>query len=162
MIGKLHVAICRKGKMKFGIDIPGAIKDAARLNEANGNTLWQDAIKLEMKNSRVAFKLCEKEDKYPVGQTKITCHLIFDLELDIKQKAQYVAGDHLNDVPTYTTYSSVDTVRIRFLMDALNNLDVLAGDIQNDFIEASTKDKVFFYAGDDCKADKENVVIVVR
>ena len=55
MIGKLHVAICRKGKMKFGIDIPGAIKDAARLNEANGNTLWQDAIKPEMKNLRVAF-----------------------------------------------------------------------------------------------------------
>ena len=40
MIGKLHVARCLKGKMKFGIDIPGAVKEAVRLDEANGNTIW--------------------------------------------------------------------------------------------------------------------------
>ena len=60
MIGKLHVARCHKGKMKFGIDIPGTVKEAVSLDEFGGNTLWQDAIKTEMKNSRVDFKLCEK------------------------------------------------------------------------------------------------------
>ena len=47
------------------------------------------------------------------------------------------SGGHLNYIPTYRTYSIVvsrDTVRIGFLMDALNNLDVLYGDIQNAFL----------------------------
>ena len=38
MIGKLHVARLHKGKMKFGIDIPGTMKEAVIIDEANGNT----------------------------------------------------------------------------------------------------------------------------
>ena len=81
------------------------------------------------------------------------------------RKARYVAGGHLTDVPTYMTYSSVvsrDTVRIGFLVAALNNLDVLVGDIYNAFLEAPTKEKIFFYDGDEWKADKDKVVVVVR
>ena len=61
--------------MKFGIDIPGILKESVILDEANGKTLWQDAIKIEMKNSHVAFKLCDKGDKSPVWHNEITCHL---------------------------------------------------------------------------------------
>ena len=75
--------------MKFGIDIPGTVEESVILDEANGNTLWQDAIKLEMNNSRVDFKLCEKGEKAPVGHTKITCHIIFYLRLDMTLKARY-------------------------------------------------------------------------
>ena len=63
--------------MKFGIYIPGTVKEDVSLDEANGNTLWQYAIKLEINNSLVAFKLCNKGGKAPIGHTKITCHLIF-------------------------------------------------------------------------------------
>ena len=100
-----------------------------------------------------------------MGYTEITCHLVFDLKLDMTRKARYVAGGHLTDVPTYMTYSSVvsrDTVRIGFLVAALNNLDILAGDIQNAFLEAPTKEKIFFYAGEEWKSDKDKAVIVVR
>ena len=61
------------------------------------------------------------------------------------RKAQYIAGDHLTDVTTCMTYSIVvspDTVRIGFLMVALNNLVVLAGDIHNDFLEDPAKKKI--------------------
>ena len=81
------------------------------------------------------------------------------------RKARFLAGGHLTDVPTYITYSSVvsrDTFRIIFLMAALNNLYVLAGDIQNALLEAPTRENIFFYARDEWKADKEKVVIVVR
>ena len=57
-------------------------------------------------------------------------------------KSRYVAGGHLTDAPPYITYysfSSRDTVCIGFLMAALNNLDVPAGDIQNYFLEDPTK-----------------------
>ena len=47
-------------------------------------------------------------------------------------------------------------------MGDLNNLEVLAGDIQNAFLEAQTKEKIFFYTGDEWKADKGKVVIFVR
>jgi hypothetical protein len=165
MIKQMKAQRCRKGRMKFGVMIPGTVEEAIELDRSNGNTFWQDAIKLEMTNSRVAFKLKERGEKAPVGYTQITCHLIFDLKLDMTRKARYVAGGHLTDVPTYMTYSSVvsrDTVRIGFLMAALNNLDILAGDIQNVFLEAPTKEKIFFYAGEEWKSDKGKVVIVVR
>ena len=165
MISKMKTRRCRKGRMKFGVQIPGTVEEAIALDIENGNTLWQDAIKLEMTNSRVAFKLREKGEKAPVGYTQITCHLIFDLKLNMTRKARYVAGGHLTDVPTYMTYSSVvsrDTVRIGFLMAALNDLSILAGDIQNAFLEAPTKEKIYFYAGEEWKADQGKIVIVVR
>ena len=76
------------------------------------------------------------------------------------RKSRCTAGGHLTDVPTYMTYSSVvvcDTVHIVFLIAALKNLDVLSGDIQNAFLEYPTKSKIFFYSGDECKADKDKV-----
>ena len=85
--------------MKFGIDIPVNVKQVFGIDEANGNTIWKYAIKLEMNNSRLAFKLWEKGEKAPIGHTEITCHLIFDLKINMTQKAQYVAGVHLTDVP---------------------------------------------------------------
>ena len=53
------------------------------LDAKNGNTLWYDAITLEMTNSRVAFHLLEKGEKPPVAHTEITCHIIFDIKLDL-------------------------------------------------------------------------------
>jgi hypothetical protein len=41
---------------KFGIRIPKPIKEALRVDAENGNTLWWDAIVLEMSNVRVAFE----------------------------------------------------------------------------------------------------------
>ena len=118
-----------------------------------------------MTNSRIAFKLLETGERPPVGHKEITCHLIFDLKLDMTRKARYVAGGHLTDVPPSMAYSTVvsrDTVQIGFLVAALNDLDILAGDIQNAFLEAPTKEKIFFYAGDEWRADKDKVVVVVR
>ena len=63
---------------------------------------------------------------------------------------------------TYSSVVSRDTVRIGFLLAALNGLDVLAGDIQNAFLSAPTKERIFFYAGEEWKADKDCVVLVVR
>ena len=47
-------------------------------------------------------------------------------------------------------------------MEALNGLDLLAGDMQNAFLEAPTKKKIFFYTGNEWKANKGRVVVVVR
>jgi hypothetical protein len=41
---------------KFGIRIPKSIKKALMIDAENGNTLWLDAIVLEMSNMRVAIE----------------------------------------------------------------------------------------------------------
>ena len=45
MIGNIHIARCHRGKMKFGIDIPGTVKEDVSLDEANVNNLGKDSIK---------------------------------------------------------------------------------------------------------------------
>ena len=119
-------------KIKFGIEVPSTVEEALRLDLENGDKLWQEAIGKEMANSRVAFQILETDDPPPVGFTEITCHLIFDVKMDLTRKARYVAGGHLTDPPSSQTYASVvsrKTVRIAFLIAALNDLKVLAGDI---------------------------------
>ena len=43
----------------------------------------------------------------------------------------------------------------------MNGLYIISIDIQNDFLGAPTKEKLFFYYGDKWKSDKDRVVIVI-
>ena len=118
-----------------------------------------------MKNSRMAIKLLDKDSSIPIIHIKITCHLVFDVKLDLIHKTRFVTGDHLTDPQTSLTYSSAvtrDSVRIGFLIAALNNVDVLAGDIQNAYLNAKTKEEIYFIAGDEWKANKDKIIVIVR
>ena len=133
---------CRKLKMKFGVEVPLTVEEALALDKKNDNSLWEDAIKKKMKNSRVAFHLLGRDERPPVGFKEIACHLVCDVKMDLPRKARYVPGGHLTDPPSSMTYASVvsrDSVRIAFLISALNDLDILAGDIQNAYLHANTK-----------------------
>ena len=155
----------RKGKLKYGILVPSTVDEALRLDKKNNNTLWADAMDKEMKNARIAFELLPRDEKPPPGHKKITCHMNFEVKMDLRRKARYVAGGHLTDPPSSMTYSTVvsrESVRIAFLVAALNNLDVLAGDIQNAYLNAPTEEKLFFYAGKEWKADAGRPVLIIR
>ena len=118
-----------------------------------------------MGNSRIAFEVLEEGVRPPVGYTGITCHLVFDVKMDLTTKARYVAGGHLTDPPSSMTYASVvgrETVRIAFLLAALNDLKVLAGDIQNAYLNAYTKEKIYFRAGNEWKSNKGRVIVITR
>ncbi len=155
----------RKGNMKFGVIVPTTVAEALELDRINGNTLWHDAIEKEMKNNRIAFDLLPRDSSAPVGYKKITCHMNFEVKMDLRRKARYVAGGHLTDPPTSMTYSTVvsrESVRIAFLVAALNGLDILAGDIQNAYLNADTTEKLYFIAGDEWKADRGRIVVIKR
>jgi hypothetical protein len=49
-----------------------------------------------------------------------------------------------------------------FLLAALNNLDVLACDIQNAYINTVTKEKIWFHGGDEMGSNKGKVIIIVH
>ena len=87
-----------------------------------------------MKNSRVDLNLIDKDNHAPVGYKKITCHIIFDVEMDLTRKARYLVGGNLTNPPLFIIYVSMvsrDGVRLALLISKFNNLDILAGDIQN-------------------------------
>ena len=86
--------------------------------------------------------------------------------MDLTRKARFVAGGHQTDPPKESTYSSVvsrDSVRIAFLIAALNNLDILSADVQNAYLNAPTKEKVYTTAGLEFGAvNKGRFVLIVR
>ena len=62
------------------------------------------------------------------------------------RKARLITGGHVTDPPKDMTYLSVvsrDTVHLFFLLAALNDLEIKACDVQNAFIQAKMKEKVW-------------------
>jgi hypothetical protein len=47
---------------KFGIEVPNSWDDCVMLDTENGNTMWQDAVRKEMKNVRIAFKIMNGDE----------------------------------------------------------------------------------------------------
>ena len=65
--------------------------------------------------------------------------MIFDVKMDFVRKGRFVAGGHMTEAPSGITYSSVvsrDSVQLAFLYAQLNNLDVMACDIGNAYLNA--------------------------
>ena len=74
-----------------------------------------------------------------------------------------VAGGHTTDQPSSLTYSSVvsrDSVRILLLIAALNDLNVLACDIQNAYLTAKCREKIYTIAGPEFGSEEGSIMIV--
>ena len=153
---------------KFGLRIPKTVEEAITIDKENGNKLWWEAICKEMRDVRIAFEVFEgSENDIPHGYQKINCHLIFDIKMgeNFRRKARMVAGGHVTNVPHNITYSSVvsrDSVRIALTIAALNNLKVLGCDIQNAYLTAPTREKVWTVAGTEFGSEKGKIMIIVR
>ena len=173
-VQKRHASIISKAKTKywerthkFGIEIPKDVEHARRIDEANGNTLWQDAIALEMRDNRIAFEVHEGDVSELKDYEHISGHLIFDIKLgeNFRRKARYVADGYKTSTPSAVTYSSVasrDSVRIFLLIAALNDIDILSADVQNAFLTAPVLEKVWLTAGPEFGPEQGKNMIVVR
>ena len=137
---------------KYGVKIPKSVREALEIDRNGGNKLWEDTSKKEMLNVRPAFEVYEGDVKKLVGYQKITCHVIWDVKLGegFRRKARLVAGGHTTEAPPSITYSSVvsrDSIRIALTIAALNELSILACDIQNAYLTADCREKVYTIAG---------------
>jgi Reverse transcriptase (RNA-dependent DNA polymerase) len=165
LIKKTSTSRHRRHGYKFGIRIPETVDEALALDKANNNTLWFDAITKEMTNARIAFNIQQPHAKPPPGYKCIPCRIIFDIKMDFTHKARIVAGGHVTDPPSSITYSSVvsrETVRIAFVLAALNDLDILAADIGNAYLNAYTAEKVYTITGPEFGDEAGRVAIIVR
>lgn len=150
---------------KFGIELPKTVEEALEIDRRTGTDFWQKAIEKELHNVAVAFEV-QEDGTVPVGYKEIPCHFVFDIKGDtLARKARLVCGGHKTDPPKDMTYSSVvsrDTVRIFFLLAALNDLDIKACDVQNAYVQAKTKEKVWFRGKREFGLPEGSVVVIVR
>ena len=126
------------------------VKRAYEINEETGTTFWHNAIEKERKNVMPTFEFSDT-NKIPKFHKLISCHMVFDIKLrSLAHKAWYVAGGHQMDPPKDTTYLSVilrDSVWITFLAATLNDLNILAADVQNTYLNMLIGKKVYTKAG---------------
>jgi hypothetical protein len=77
--------------------------------------------------------------------------MVFDVKIgDLTRKARFCANGNETDPPKDSTFSTVvsrDTVRLFFLMAALHDTDVLSADIQNAYLNAPVREKLYTIAG---------------
>ncbi|KAI2499224.1 Reverse transcriptase (RNA-dependent DNA polymerase) [Fragilaria crotonensis] len=158
---------------KYGIRLPHSVQEALQINKETGTDFWWQAIQKEMKKVMVAFEYDDQvtpeqvrndPDKY-VGFQEIKCHMIFDVKMDLTRKARFVAGGHMTEPPPSITYSCVvsrDSVRLAFLIAALNDLDITACDVGNAYLNAPCREKIWFVAGPEFGSRQGTVIKVVR
>ena len=143
---------------KFGLEVPKDVKRALEIDYETGTDFWKRAIEREMRKVMPAFEVYKehtpeeilKRKDLLVGYKKIACHMIFDVKMTLERKARFVAGGHMTEDPATGTYSSVvsrDSVRIAFTLAALNDVDVLACDVSNAYLNAECREKIWFKAG---------------
>ncbi len=117
---------------KYGIELPTSVRNAIKINQKNGNTLWQDALLKEMGNVCVAFEILGPGVKAPPGWQKASGHLIFDVKMDFTRKAHWVKDGHKTLDSATSSFAGVvscDSIRIALTHAALLGLPVLGADI---------------------------------
>lgn len=150
---------------KYGIELPKTVKRALEIDLETGTKFWENALKKEMKTVDPAFEILDEGATAPVGYQKIPCHIVFDIKMDLTRKCRYVAGGHKTEPPASITYASVvsrESVRIAFLVAALNQLDILAGDVQGAYLNAPCREKIYTVCGPEFGAHLVGRIAVIR
>ena len=163
IISKVKARFLKKSH-KFGVEVPTSVEEAYKLDHNNNNNLWRDSIKKEMTNVAVAFHILDHSEEDHVGYEHINCHLIFDVNMDFRRKAQFFAGGYTTDPPAESTYAgfiSRESISIAFTLAVLNDLDIFAADIQNDFLTVPCGEKIIFTCGPEFGSDHKGKTTVV-
>ena len=140
----------RKMTHKYGIEIPTSVDHAMEIDRKNGNTMWKDALALEMFNVGVAFEILEEGQMAPPGWEKASGHLIWDVKMDFTRKARWVLDGHKPPDPIGSTFAGVvscESIPIAFTYAALNDLQVFAADIHNAYLQAPSSQKDYVVCG---------------
>ena len=126
----------------------------------------------ELSGVRVAFEQWNsgtieevQQGKKLIGFQEICCHMIFDIKMDLTRKARFFAGGHTTETPSWLTYSSVvsrESVRIAFLIASLYDIDVCTADVDNAYLNADCRERIFTIAGDEFQSEKGCIMIIKK
>jgi hypothetical protein len=138
---------------KFGVLVPRNSREALKFDANAGNIRWADAMELELTQHREykTYKDLGKGAAKPgSGYQRINVHFVFDVKQSLKYKARLVAGGHMTAPPKDSVYSgvvSLRSIRLSLLAGEVNGLETWVGDIAVAYLEAYTKEQVYFVAG---------------
>ena len=119
-----------------------------------------------MKNVRSAFEVWEKDiSELTPGYQNITCRMIFDVNMGKKfrRKARFFADRNKTNTPAATNYLSVvsmESVWISLAIVELNNLNVLAYNIQNAYLAADCRERVWVVDRPEFVSEAGNYMLV--
>lgn len=159
---------------KYGIRIPKTVEEALQHDKVNGNNYWEKAIEKEMSKAKVSWRVHREHTpdevrhgkcKELIGYQEIKCHLVFDVKMDLTRKARFCANGNEADAPSSITYSSVvsrDSIRLVFLIAGLNDLDILAADVTNAYLNANVREKIWFVGGVETGEGCGKVCVLVK
>ena len=97
-----------------------------------------------MTNVKFSFDIKEKDTKIAPAHSYLDSYLIFDVKIDFTQKARFVSNGFTTPITLASTYAGLvsrEIVRISFTYAALNDLDIMAADIQNAYLKAPISER---------------------
>ena len=96
-------------------------------------------------NEHQSFIILDDHEPLSKGYKPIPYHFVFDAKYDERKKSRLVAGGHkAPEVPENDIYSgvvSIETIRVAFVLAAMNNLNVFAADVSTAFYMKKQKRK---------------------
>ena len=132
---------------KYGLELPKSVSEALQIDKRTGTDFWRKAIEKEIRNVFPAFDFIDGDEaNIPPGYTFVDTYFVFDIKMDLTRKARLVARGSMTEPTKEETFASVvsrDTVRLFFLLAALNDLELLSCDIQNAYLAAPNKEKIW-------------------
>ena len=153
---------------KYGILVPRNADHAIEIDEANGNTEWQDSMKKEIDDleSLDCWEMKEAGFNPGKGWQPTTLHMVFDVKHDLRRKSRLVAGGHLVnliDTPYYSSTVKSISVQLLHVIAHKLNLKQLCGDIGNAFVNAYTNERVYVpEAGSEFGPENKGKCIIIR
>ena len=112
-----------------------------------------------------ALDILDKDDKPPVGFSKLSGHLIFDEKIDFTRKSSWVKDGHLTPDSIDSNFARVisrESVRIAFTYAALNGLDICAADVKSAYIQAPTFEKHYIICGPEFPIEFQNRIGIIK
>jgi Reverse transcriptase (RNA-dependent DNA polymerase) len=104
-----------------------------------------------MHNIGMGFEVLEASEAMPVGWSKVTGHMVFDVKMEsFIRKARWVLDGHRTPDVEGSTYAGVfsrESVRIALTYATLNGLHVCAADIRNAYLQAPSSQNDFIICG---------------
>ena len=152
---------------KYGIKLPRNYKHALEIDKEAGNDNWKNAYakEIELLFEYGTFKDLGIDGIPPEDYKKIVCSWVVDVKHDLRHRARCVAGGHLTPPEQEDAYSGVCSLRnfrLALLIGVINNLKYMVGDVGSAYLEAFTREKVYFIAGPEFGELEGHVLLIVK
>jgi hypothetical protein len=150
---------------KYEGELPKSVTRALDIDKEIGMTFWRDALKKEMKNIMMAFKILNNNDLIPPGYQQIPGNIVLDIKADFTQKARFVAGGHvltLLHLLHMPVLSQGTACALRSPLLISNGLNIKGANAQNESINSPTQAKYWIQCGTELGHHQGKQALIVR